>query len=223
MKKNAFSIIAGATTCGALALAVIISSATCFSQPVLAKKASEGDNKDGRAGMWRSNTQGSPSIETCRKIVADKPNDAIAHNDLGWALRQNGDIKAGEEELRAAIKLDQKLPQAHSNLSVCCLDQKKEQQALDEARKAVALDQSQPIYHVVLGNALAATGDNTAAVEEYKIAISQRSDYENAYNHLGDVLNKMGEKAEAGKVLANALKLDPNDSRVLQILDTIVK
>jgi Flp pilus assembly protein TadD len=218
--KKTFLNITRATTLGALTLTIV---AAASSNMAMAKKGGAEDNKDGRAGMWRSNAQGSPSIETCRKIISEKPNDAIAHNDLGWALRQNGDAKAGEEELRTAIKLDEKLPQAHSNLSVCCLDQKKDQQALDEARKAVALDQSQPVYHVVLGNALAATGDNTAAVEEYKIAISQRSDYENAYYHLGLVLNQMGEKTEAGKVLANALKLDPNDGRVLQILDTIVK
>ena len=113
--------------------------------------------------MWKSNTQGAPSIEACRKLVAEKPNDAIAHNDLGWALRQNGDAKGGEEELRTAVKLDEKLPQAHSNLSVCLSDQKKTQPALDEARKAVGLDQSQPVYHVVLGNALAGVNDNTAA------------------------------------------------------------
>ena len=220
MKNNPHMKIVRATAFGALALSILAAASTNMA---MAKKGGAEDNKDGRAGMWKNNAQGAPSIEACRKVVAEKPNDAIGHNDLGWALRQNGDARAGEEELRAAIKLDEKLPQAHSNLSVCCLDQNKDQQALDEARKAVALDQSQPIYHVVLGNALAATGDNTAAVQEYKIAISQRSDYENAYYHLGLVLNKMGEKTEAGKVLANALKLDPNDGRVLQILDTIVK
>jgi protein O-GlcNAc transferase len=220
MNKSAFSKVVCATALGALSLSLLLA---VTNSPALAKKAATDDNKDGRSGMWRRNTQGAPSIEACRKVVAEKPNDAIAHNDLGWALRQNGDPKAGEEELRAAVKLDEKLPQAHSNLSVCLSDLKKDQPALDEARKAVTLDQSQPVYHVVLGNALAATGDNTAAVEEYKIAISQRSDYENAYYHLGKVLNLMGEKTEAGKVLANALKLDPNDDRVMQILDTIVK
>jgi Flp pilus assembly protein TadD len=209
----------------ALTLSLLVGSlgVSAIGSPALAKKSVAEESKDGRAGMWRSNTQGAPSIEACRKLVAEKPNDAIAHNDLGWALRQNGDPKHGEEELKIAIKLDAKLPQAHSNLSVCLLDQQKTQPALDEARKAVGFDQSQPVYHVVLGNALAACNDNTAAVEEYKIAISQKGDYENAYYNLGRVLNTMGEKTEAGKVLANALKLDPNDQRVLQILDTIVK
>ncbi|MBS1988930.1 MAG: tetratricopeptide repeat protein [Cyanobacteria bacterium SZAS LIN-2] len=219
MKKSALRNIVCATISGVLTSSLIFS----LSSPALAKKSTTDENKNGRAGMWRSNTQGAPSIEACRKVVAEKPNDAIAHNDLGWALRQNKDPQGAEAELREAIKLDDKLASAHSNLSVCLSDQSKFQPALDEARKAVAIDQSQPIFHVVLGNALSATGDNAAAVEEYKIAISQRDDYENAYYNLGRVLDAMGEKTEAGKVLANALKLDPNDERVLKILDKIVK
>ncbi len=49
---------------------------------------SKEDAKAGRSGSWRTNTQGAPSVEACRKKVAAKPDDAIAHNDLGWALRQ---------------------------------------------------------------------------------------------------------------------------------------
>ncbi len=179
----------------------------------------------GRSGSWTSAAQGKNqlSVDTLRKVVAEKPNDAIAHNDLGWALRQNNDLKAAEVELRKAIELDPKLHQAHSNLSVCLLDQGKAQPALDQAQQAVKLDQSQPIYHVVLGNALSAVGDNKTAIEEYKLAISQKPNYENAYYNLGRVLEATGEKAEAGKVLAEALRLDSDDDRVLKILDRIVK
>lgn len=179
--------------------------------------------KAGRSGSWHTGAQGAPSVKACRKIVEKNPNDAVAHNDLGWALRQNGDLKGAEEELLKAISLNDKLGQAHCNLSVCYFDQGKMQNALDQAQKAVAIDQSQPIYHVVLGNAMAACGNNNEAVAEYKVAIAQKPDYENAYYNLGRVLDGMGDKTEAGKVLAQALRLDPDDERVLKILDKIVK
>ena len=156
-------------------------------------------------------------MEACREAVKAKPDSAIAHNDLGWALRQNNNAKEAEVELRAAVTLDDKLHQAHSNLSVCLLE------AVEEARKAVGLKQDQPIYHVVLGNALSASGDNKGAVEEYKLAIEQKPDYENAYYNLGRVLDIMGDANEAGKALSQALRLDPDDERVLKILDRIVK
>ncbi|MBK7838853.1 MAG: hypothetical protein IPJ49_14480 [Candidatus Obscuribacter sp.] len=80
----------------ALCVAAVISlsfSAFVSSQPGHAKSAkqdsasesSKEDAKAGRAGSWRTNTQGAPSVEACRKRVAAKPDDAIAHNDLGWA------------------------------------------------------------------------------------------------------------------------------------------
>ena len=47
------------------------------------------NKKFGRSGNWKSNAQGAPDLEACRKAVQQKPNDAIAHNDLGWALRQD--------------------------------------------------------------------------------------------------------------------------------------
>jgi tetratricopeptide (TPR) repeat protein len=70
---------------------------------------------------------------------------------------------------------------------------------------------------------MAACGNNNEAVAEYKVAIAQKPDYENAYYNLGRVLDGMGDKTEAGKVLAQALRLDPDDERVLKILDKIVK
>lgn len=75
--------------------------------------------KAGRSGSWHTGAQGAPSVKACRKIVEKNPNDAVAHNDLGWALRQNGDLKGAEEELLKAISLNDKLGQAHCNLSVC--------------------------------------------------------------------------------------------------------
>jgi len=179
----------------------------------------------GRSGSWTTAAQGKSqlSVDTCRKLVTEKPNDAIAHNDLGWALRQNNDLKGAEVELRKAIELDPKLHQAHCNLSVCYFDQGKMQPALDQAQQAIKLDQSQPVYHVVLGNALSGVGDNKAAIAEYKLAIGQKPNYENALYNLGRVLEATGEKAEAGKVLAEALRLDGDDDRVLKILDRIVK
>ncbi len=82
-----------------------------------AKKAKAGESgpdaqalNAGRSGSWTTAAQGKNelSVETLRKVVADKPNDAVARNDLGWALRLNNDLKSAEVELRKAQeKVDQ--------------------------------------------------------------------------------------------------------------------
>ncbi|MFX6266192.1 hypothetical protein ABTF63_19115, partial [Acinetobacter baumannii] len=86
--------------------------------------------------------------------------------------------------LRKSISLNNKLAYAHSNLSVVLLDEGQKEEALQEAKQAALIDSKQPIYHVVYGNAMLANSDQKAAIEEYKIAIGQRADYENAYYNL---------------------------------------
>jgi Flp pilus assembly protein TadD len=186
-------------------------------------KAKNQDASLGRAGNWKLGTQGAPSIEACRKRVAANSQDADAQNDLGWALRQNGDEKGAEAALRQSIKLNPASAYPHSNLSVVLMDTNHPDDALAEAARAVALDDKQPIFHVVLGNALTATGDRKKAIEEYRIALKMRPDYENAMYNLGRVLNEDGQNAEAKVTLSEALELDPKDERVLKLLDQILQ
>ena len=202
-------------------IAALISSSIVLATPTISIAKDKEDSKSGRAGNWKSNAQGSPSIKDCRKRVEANPNDADAQSDLGWALRQNGQLKEGEACLRKALSLNGKLSYAHSNLSVVLLDEGQTEEALQEAKQAALLDSKQPIYHVVYGNALLANKDPKAAIEEYKIAIGQRADYENAYYNLARALRQDGQTLEAKVVLSQALDLDPEDVRVLKMLDEL--
>jgi tetratricopeptide (TPR) repeat protein len=74
---------------------------------------------------------------------------------------------------------------------------------------------------VVYGNALLANSDTKTAIEEYKMAIGQRADYENAYYNLARALRQDGQTLEAKVVLSQALDLDPEDVRVLKMLDEL--
>lgn len=188
--------------------------ATSLCTVALAKE----DVPEGRKGSWRWSKQGAPSVAACKKRIAANPNDAVAHNDLGWALRQEGDLKGAEEELRQAIKLDDNLSFAHSNLSVVLLDAGKKDEALTEAKKAVIFNDKQPVFRVVLGNALLDTGDAKAAMVEYRAALLIQPDYENALYHLGRALIQDNRKSEAEMVLTQALSLDESDERVEKLL-----
>jgi Flp pilus assembly protein TadD len=191
--------------------------------PACSVTAKESESGEGRAGSWKKGTQGAPNIEECRKRVAKDPNDAIAQNDLGWAMRQNGDSKGAEKVLLLSIKLNDKSPYPHSNLSVVYTDMNRNEEALEEARKAVALKSDEPIFHVVLGNALSFTGDRRHAIEEYKTALKLKPDYENALYNLGRTLNDDGQVSDAKLTLSQALELDPDDERVVILLDKILQ
>jgi Flp pilus assembly protein TadD len=178
---------------------------------------------EGRAGSWKKGTQGAPNLKACREKVAKNPSDADAQNDLGWALRQNGDSKGAEKALLESIKLNDKSPYPHSNLSVVYTDMNKNEDALAEARKAVSLKGDEPVFHVVLGNAMSYTGDRRNAIEEYKAALKIRPDYENALYNLGRCQNEDGQVSDAKLTLSQALELDPDDERVVQLLDKILQ
>lgn len=233
-----------------LTLSVFVAGSICLASPAMAEEASGTDKVskqpspaavaadkddalvtekgkkakgDGRKGNWSQGTQGAPDMKTAKKRVDDNPKSADAHNDLGWAYRQNGKLKEAEVELRKALELDDTIPWGHSNLSVVLLDSGRTDEAVKEGERAVGIDAKSPIFRVVYGNALAAKGNYPEATKQYNTAIQLRSDYENAYYNLGRILQLQGKNADATAVLSQALKLDPSDERVMKLLDKLIQ
>lgn len=181
------------------------------------------EDTSGRAGSWRKAAQGAPDLNAAKAKVEKNPKDAEALNDYGFALRQNGQIDEAAKYLKQAIEIKPTMGEAHANLSVVYFDQSKYQDAVAEGQKAVKANADQAIFRVVLGNALAKTGDLKGAQQEYKIAIQLKPDYENAYYNLGVALNDDGQINDAKYSLSKALELDPNDDRVVALLDKLDK
>ena len=57
------------------------------------------------------------AISNFRKAVELQPNSAEAHNNLGFALLQNGNLKQAIQELRHSIELKPEYAGAHYNLA----------------------------------------------------------------------------------------------------------
>lgn len=183
----------------------------------------QAEDTSGRAGSWNKAAQGAPDLKAAKAKVDKSPKDADALNDYGFALRQNGQTDEAAKYLKQAIEIKPAMGEAHANLSVVYYDQQKYQDAVAEGQKAVKLNADQAIFRVVLGNALAKTGDLKGAQQEYKIAIQLKPNYENAYYNLGVVLNEDGQINDAKYSLSKALELDPNDDRVVALLDKLDK
>lgn len=207
-----------------LALSFLLGSTLCVDDAAAkAKGTGERGKGEGRKDNWKKALQGSPNIAACKRKVEQNPNSADAHNDLGWAYRQNDQLKEAEQELRKAIELDDTIPYGHSNLSVVLLDSGRIKEAVTEAERAVGIDSKRAVFRVVYGNALVADKQLDKAVEQYKTAVELQPNYENALYHLGRTLHEQGKSAEAGAVLSQAIELDPEDVRVMKLLDKILK
>jgi tetratricopeptide (TPR) repeat protein len=139
------------------------------------------------------------------------PDLASPHYNLAIFLQKQNRLEDAEREYRAALALssDQmEIAQAHNNLGILYLVERKYAQALPELSAAIAIDPNEQNRYIGRGmvememmNADAAIADFTKAAQ---IAPSPLALYQ-----LGRALESKGENQQAAKAYAAALQLAP--------------
>ena len=76
-----------------------------------------------------------------QRSIELNPQDAQAHNNLGLALRNLGQLNATEIHLRQAIELKPDYAEFHNNLGITLSDLGKFNHAEDSFRHAISLNQ----------------------------------------------------------------------------------
>ncbi len=129
---------------------------------------------------------------TYRRALAERPDLAEAHFNLGNVLRGLGRLEAAEERFRVAIERDAMLAEAWYNLA----DLLEETDRLDEAaaalRRAVDIDPSYADAHFNLAHCLLALGHRDRAATHWRayLALDPSSEWARiARDHL-ESLNK---------------------------------
>jgi len=109
------------------------------------------------------------AIKSYSDYLAQKPDDAGIHFQLGYAYTAARDSENAAKEYRRATELNPKMLPAFVNLGLALLDQKPSE-AVAPLRQAVALapDASRP--KVLLGVALEKTGDAAGALQQLRAA-----------------------------------------------------
>jgi len=74
------------------------------------------------------------------RAIAEHPDYAPAHGNLGYLHLQNGDLGRAAGELERAIALDSKLPEFHNNLGIVHRKQQKFAEAVNNFERALRLD-----------------------------------------------------------------------------------
>ena len=101
--------------------------------------------------------------------LAQKPDDAAIHFQLGYAYSALAQPENAASEYRKAIELDPKLGEAYQNLGLTLLE-KNPAEAIEPLRRAVELLPSRPRPKYLLGWALERTGQLAPAIEQYEAA-----------------------------------------------------
>jgi tetratricopeptide (TPR) repeat protein len=185
--------------------------------------AAAGDSQaEGKAGAKNSGRQDTKErLILLRAAVQRAPQSAEAHNELGLALGEAGDLNAAIEELALATQLDSSYSAAHYNLGVTYVKRAKLARGRDEAayyhdldsalqafRSANRLAPNLPRIHEQLGWLDQEIGDSSAAVEEFRQAVQENPRSAEACDSLGTALARTRQFDDAIRAYERAMELD---------------
>jgi predicted O-linked N-acetylglucosamine transferase (SPINDLY family) len=124
-----------------------------------------------------------------QKAVKLSPDDAHAHNNLGFGYHDLGRMKEAEASYRRALQLRPDLAEAHNNLGMTLQETGRLDEAVASYRRALQL---KPDYIEALSNlgaALQDTGQLGEAENYYRRALAIRPDDTTAHSNLLFLLN----------------------------------
>ncbi len=139
------------------------------------------------------------------RAVAENPNDARAHFDLGMSLELLGDAVGAEQGYRRAIELRADFAEALNNLGLLLRAQGKAGEAAAMLRRAVAANPASAEGHMNLALALEESGEPTGAESEYREALRIEPGDAMTRANLGLLLVRLGKKQQALTELNRAL------------------
>jgi len=155
------------------------------------------------------------SIELWSHATRVTPDSYIAHENLGQALRETGQLDAAKASYeRALVHAPPRSPGyaavIHNSIGMVLTRQGRIDEALQSFSKAVDINGGFAEAQTNLGNALASQGRPADAIPHYERAIALKPDYTEPRVGLGAALLRSGRAADAIPQYREALKLDPN-------------
>jgi len=133
----------------------------------------------------------------------------LAHNNLGFALAQEGRTEEAVAQLREAVRVHPRYFLGHYNLGSALLGQGKLDEAIAHFRASLAIV---PAYFPArnnLGLALYRRGRMEEAIAEFREAIRLQPDYAPPHNNIGNPLSSLGRLDEAIRHYQEAARLNP--------------
>ena len=158
---------------------------------------------------WRSD------LSLAEAMVRAAPDFPMAHNSLGVALRNRGQIDPAGEQFSLALKLKPDYAEAHNNLGAVMEARGDRDAALAEYRLAVQYDSTYAVACNNLGSAYGAVGRTDSAIVQFKTALRLDPNNAEAHNNLGVAFYSRGETPLARAQFNRALGLRPDYVRAL--------
>lgn len=200
------------------------------------------------ARTWIAWARSSRALDEANAAVQAAPDDYEALLALADAHRLRHSVDEAESAYRRAIRANPQAAEPHLGLGQLYAQARRSDDALRELRQAHQLDGDDPdidyelgrllrgpeavthlrdavanrpgwaVAQAALGDALLASGDSAAAIEQFRHAIDDDSHLAHARAGLGQALMAAGNLADAESTLDAALAQVPNDAESVMAL-----
>jgi len=149
------------------------------------------------------------AIPAYEAALSHDPNFVDCLNNLAMSLKAVGRLNNALSVLDHAIRVDEGRSLSHNNKGEVLLQATQYEKARDAFRRAVELD-GNLVAKINLSTALKQLGDESGAREALEDVLLAEENNTEAHNHLGVLLEQMGETELAAKHFRLALKYTPN-------------
>src|ERR1700677_691371 len=156
-----------------------------------------------QTAYWRDN------ITLWNHTLESTGDNAVARNNLGLALYQQGKIEEAGNQYREALRIDPAYAQFHNNLANVLFRQKRTDEAVAEYSEALKINPDSAVAHNNLGLALLQQGHADEAADECREALRLDPAYTEAKGNLDNTLLQLGQTDDVIAKNREALRLDP--------------
>jgi tetratricopeptide (TPR) repeat protein len=146
------------------------------------------------------------------QAVRAVPNNYLAYNNLGTALRKQGNFDASAAAIRKALFIRPHYAEGYNNLGNTLMATGAHAEAARQYRRALELKPDMAQAHSNLANSLIALGKTEEALEHYRTALKIDPSFAEAHYNLGIALVKQGRMDGGILHLERSASLRPNNA-----------
>lgn len=159
---------------------------------------------------FRRNQDYRTDLALWQDTVAKRPENPIAHDNLGAALSSRGRKQEAMAEFEVSVRIDPTNPEGNINLGEALSAAGRPQEALEHLLRALPLAFNHPALQLNLGTTLDRLGRTREAVMYYERALRIKPEFAEAHNNLGDVYLRLGQPELARPQIEEALRIKPD-------------